>query len=174
MAEELSFHIEAAVEYDRAVAHSTRSFTVEDGQALSFPDGSFDMALCNLGLMLFPDPVRGLSEFRRVLRPLGCVAVSINPVVERSYNHPRLHQLLVEADFTVVDTHTAKHTFVLPSFGAYYGPFKRAGASTCHALAALLDDIRTTVREEARRYFGDTGGVIKSDAEHLIASGVRR
>jgi ubiquinone/menaquinone biosynthesis C-methylase UbiE len=45
------------------------SVSVEDGQALSFSDRSFDAVLCNLGLMFFPDPVRGLSEFRRVLRP---------------------------------------------------------------------------------------------------------
>src|SRR5271163_4503506 len=63
------------------------SVSVEDGQALSFADSSFDAVLCNLGLMFFPDPVRGLSEFRRVLRPDGRVAVSVNTVVERSYNH---------------------------------------------------------------------------------------
>jgi ubiquinone/menaquinone biosynthesis C-methylase UbiE len=37
------------------------SVFVEDGQALSFADCSFDVILCNLGLMFFPDPVRGLS-----------------------------------------------------------------------------------------------------------------
>ena len=63
------------------------SVSVEDGQALSFADCSFDVVLCNLGLMFFSDPVRGLSEFRRVLRPGGRVAVSVNTVVERSYNH---------------------------------------------------------------------------------------
>ena len=35
------------------------SVSVEDGQALSFFDASFDAVLCNLGLMFFPDPVRG-------------------------------------------------------------------------------------------------------------------
>src|SRR5258708_14472022 len=63
------------------------SVFVEDGQALSFADCSFDVVLCNLGLMFFPDPVQGLSEFRPLLRPGGRVAVSVNTVVERSYNH---------------------------------------------------------------------------------------
>ena len=39
-----------------------------DGQALPFADQSFDSIMCHLGLQFFPDPVRGLSEFRRVLR----------------------------------------------------------------------------------------------------------
>src|SRR6267378_3832611 len=62
------------------------SVSVEDGQALSFADESFDAVLCNLGLMFFPDPVRGLTEFRRVLCPGGRMAVSVNTVVESSYN----------------------------------------------------------------------------------------
>ena len=39
------------------------ALSVEDGQALPFADESFDAVLCNLGLMFFPDPVRGLTEF---------------------------------------------------------------------------------------------------------------
>src|SRR5687768_6855386 len=44
------------------------SFALADGQALTLPDESFDAVLCAMGLMLFPDPARGLAEFRRVLR----------------------------------------------------------------------------------------------------------
>src|SRR5438874_3305120 len=65
---------------------SNASVAVEDGQALSCPDESFDAVLCSLGLMFFPFPVRGLSEFRRVLRPSGRAAVSVNTVPNRSYN----------------------------------------------------------------------------------------
>jgi ubiquinone/menaquinone biosynthesis C-methylase UbiE len=62
------------------------SLAVEDGQALSFSDGSFDAVVCSLGLMFFPDPLRGLSEFRRVLRSDARAAVSVNTAPARSYN----------------------------------------------------------------------------------------
>ena len=134
-----------------------------------------------------------------MLRPGRRAAVSVNTVVERSYNHQinvmiarhlpslteavtrtfalgdasRLGSLFAEAGFEDVETHTEKHTFVLPSFDAYYGPFERGGDSTGQALAALPDDIRRAVREEARRYFGDRGGPIESETEYRIASGRR-
>lgn len=46
-----------------------------DGQHLSFPDASFDAALSVLGVILFPDAVRGLSEMRRAVRPGGRIAL---------------------------------------------------------------------------------------------------
>jgi len=64
------------------------SVAVEDGQALSFQDETFDVVLCSLGLMFFPDPARGLSEFRRVRSPGGraahCRRVVAMPFLQRS------------------------------------------------------------------------------------------
>ena len=48
---------------------------VMDGQALTVPDGSFDVSVSILGLIFFPDLQRGMSELRRVLRPGGRGAV---------------------------------------------------------------------------------------------------
>src|SRR5262245_22712911 len=55
-----------------------------DGQALAFRDGSFDAAVCQLGLQFFPDPARGLAEFRRVLRAGGCTAVCVQSTPDRA------------------------------------------------------------------------------------------
>jgi ubiquinone/menaquinone biosynthesis C-methylase UbiE len=42
-----------------------------DAQALPFPDGSFDVVVCQFGVMFFPDRAAGYREARRVLRPGG-------------------------------------------------------------------------------------------------------
>lgn len=48
-----------------------------DGELLPFADASFDRVLCGLGLMFFPDAAAALHEMRRVLRPQGCIALSV-------------------------------------------------------------------------------------------------
>jgi ubiquinone/menaquinone biosynthesis C-methylase UbiE len=173
---------------------------VEDGQALSFPEASFDAVICSLGLMFFPEPARGLASFHRVLRSGGRAAVSVKVAPERSYNfrinvviarhkpgladavaqlfalgdEARLKSLFSEAGFADFETFTEKNTFVLPSFDAYYSPFERGGASTGQLLTTLSETARQAVREEMRQALNDTGGPITIDVEHRIASGRRQ
>ncbi|GAA1355320.1 class I SAM-dependent methyltransferase [Streptomyces beijiangensis] len=42
-----------------------------DAQELPFEDGSFDLVLCQFGVMFFPDRAAAYSEVRRVLAPQG-------------------------------------------------------------------------------------------------------
>ena len=51
-------------------------FELGDAEALPFADGSFDAVVSNFGVHHIPDPVRALTETRRVLRPDGRVAIT--------------------------------------------------------------------------------------------------
>jgi len=50
---------------------------VADGEDLGVAEASFDAAVCRLGLMFFPDPLRGLREMHRALRPGGGVCTMV-------------------------------------------------------------------------------------------------
>ena len=172
------------------------SVSVEDGQALSFPDQSFDAVICSLGLMFFADPDRGLREFHRVLRPGGRAAISVLTVPELSYNgrinvviapflpsfaetvartfalgrEERLRSLFAAAGFTEMLMTREAHRFTLPSFDQYFGPFAHGGGSTGQAYVSLPEEVRITVQEEVRRSLGDTGGPICIEVEFGFAS----
>jgi len=46
-------------------------------EAMPFPDGSFDVALCQMGLQFMPDKAKALSEMRRVLGPGGRLLLNL-------------------------------------------------------------------------------------------------
>lgn len=55
----------------------TRVADGEDLGDLGVGEASFDAAVCRLGLMFFPDPLRGLREIHRALRPGGGVCTMV-------------------------------------------------------------------------------------------------
>lgn len=48
-----------------------------DAEELALDDGSFDVALCALGLMYMPAPLKALQEIRRLLKPGGRAVAAV-------------------------------------------------------------------------------------------------
>jgi SAM-dependent methyltransferase len=142
---------------------------VGDGEELNPDDGSFDAAVCRLGLMLFPAPARALSAVHRVLHPGGRFAAlvfsepRVNPalgiVMSTAFRHagvpPRdpfapgalfslgrpgaLEAMFTEAGFTEVVATRVDAPFRLSS-AADYVAFVRTSAPPILGLLARLDE----------------------------------
>lgn len=72
----------AGIEYARAGASELRlnnvTFLVADVAECDLPDGSFDAAICNLGLPGFASPDAALRGIARLLRPDGMLLLTTN------------------------------------------------------------------------------------------------
>ena len=133
-----------------AVARRLRSdidWRQADAAALDLPDGSFDVVLCQSGLMFFPDVVQALREMGRVARPDGTVGIQVwdrresqpgyAPLIEAAARHAGpdavgllsayfsmgdLEQLaahLAAAGLEITATHTREGAVRLPSLDAF-------------------------------------------------------
>jgi len=72
-------------------------FRIMNGEALEFPDDTFDMVYCHTVLHFTPDPARMIAEIRRVLRPGGqAVLMTVN---SRSWLFFLQRILKVEIDY---------------------------------------------------------------------------
>ena len=55
----------------RGLGKENIGFQAEDAQNLSFADNSFDLVICQFGMMFLPDKKKGFQEIYRVLKPGG-------------------------------------------------------------------------------------------------------
>lgn len=55
-----------------------------DAQRLALPEGSFELVLCQFGVMFFPDKPAAFAEAARVLTPAGTILFSVWDAVETS------------------------------------------------------------------------------------------
>lgn len=69
--------IEMAKEEAEERSLNNISFHRMDAEQLQLEDEQFDKAICCLGLMYFPSPLKGLQEMHRLLKPGGKAAISI-------------------------------------------------------------------------------------------------
>jgi ubiquinone/menaquinone biosynthesis C-methylase UbiE len=56
---------------------SNISFQRMDAEELDVEDNSYDIALCALGLMYFPEPLKAIKEMCRLLKPGGHAVVAV-------------------------------------------------------------------------------------------------
>ena len=67
---------------------------VGDATSLPFPDESYDVVLCQMGLMFIPDRVTAVREMRRVLKPGGRVVVNTPGAIQPPFE--AMEQALVQ------------------------------------------------------------------------------
>ena len=171
-----------------------------DGQALAFRDGSFDAVVCQLGLQFFPDPARGLTEFRRVLHAGKCTAVCVISTPDRApmwgvfaealsrqlpeqrdtlhlsfalADPARLEHLLRMAGFRDVRVQRETRQGTTASFDDYWAPIEAGTGQLPQAYRALPKASRRAVREEvqARLAAFESGGQLVMSVEMQIGAG---
>lgn len=171
-------------------------------RSLPFPEGRFDAVICQLGLMFFTDPARGLSEFYRVLRKGGWAAVSVTTTPERLLfacigaviarhvpdraetlnrffaipNAERLRSLISGAGFREADVQAESRAIEFASFDAYFSGIERGATLSGQEFVQLSPNLQRRIRDEVRQGLGvaDDDQRLLIDMEVLIGSGRRQ
>ena len=73
------------------------SWRQADALNLPFEDGEFDAIVCQFGLMFFPDQLRGMREFHRVLSPGGHLFLNVWDSFEHNPIGRIIHTTIAEA-----------------------------------------------------------------------------
>ena len=190
----------AMLEAARARLSDSFQAVTSDGQLLAFRDASFDAVICQLGLMFFPEPIRGLAEFRRVLRDEGHAAVCVISTPDKApmwspladalgrvlpdqqeefrlgfglSDGIRLEQMFVAAGFRDVRVTPETRHGTVASFDEYWAAVEAGTGQMPLAYLTLSETQRRAVCEEVRTKllpYVSEGG-LEMSVEMLIGSG---
>jgi ubiquinone/menaquinone biosynthesis C-methylase UbiE len=165
---------------------------VMDAEDLDFADATFDRVLCGFGLMFFPHQLHALTEFRRVLKIGGRLAVSTwcisqtneieAAMVELGMPMPKppgwitepddLSKLLTAAGFASASVKSNSHSFRYNDADEYW---RQAGGT---GMRHVLDQLGAADEERlraalARRVSRGKDKAFHSQSTALIAVGIR-
>jgi SAM-dependent methyltransferase len=151
------------------------SFEVADAMSIPFPDDSFDVAVCGLGLNYIPEPARALEEMQRVTTAEGVIAVyvwdyaegagflrrfwdvaaSVDPEAAHSDQARRfpmctpdgLRKLFQTADCKRIDLTPLEIVTRFSNFEEYWAPLLSGQGSAPNYLATRSEPIRAEIRD---------------------------
>jgi ubiquinone/menaquinone biosynthesis C-methylase UbiE len=169
-----------------------------DVRELPFPDESFDVVLCQMALMFFPDRAPALREMRRVVRESGTVAVVVPsglrtqpayaPFVEMAARHAgpdavsllgtyfvcgdltELTGLVRSAGLEVLDTQTRRGHVRLDSADEFVAVEVKSTPLGERVSEAVYEKIRQDAREVLRPFTTPSGAVEVPLEGHLVAA----
>lgn len=162
-----------AVARDSAPPGAPIAWSEAPAEAIPFPEASFDVALCGMGLQFFADRVGGLREIRRVLVEDGRLVASLPGPAPRvleimadalaahvspesaSFVHAvfslhdagEIRQLAHEAGFGKAEVRSAPKSLRLPAPGDFLWGYVRS--TPLAAAVAGLDEDRRAALERA-------------------------
>jgi SAM-dependent methyltransferase len=184
----------------RAAGLSNVATRVVDGEVLDVAPGSFDAAICRLGVMYLPDKQGALTEARRALRPGGRYAAIVFAEPDRNgffslpisiirrnaglpapapglpgpFSAVSLGELLESAGFTDVDERRLDAPLRLSS-AAECAQLERESFGALHQMLAGLDEgarqaTWAEIETELRQFEGPDGFV--GPCQLVVAGGV--
>lgn len=170
-----------AIENARSAGFSHVEGHVADGENLGLPEGSFDAAVCRLGLMLFPDPLQGLRQMLSAVRPGGrvatvvfgepaanpCITILMRTALAHAGMPPRdpfspggllslgkpglIDQLFEEAGFDAIRTTRLPAIFHLPATADYLTFIRTSAGPILQILAGLDESARQAAWDDIER-----------------------
>jgi SAM-dependent methyltransferase len=148
-------------------------------EQLPFPDGVFDAALAQLVVHFMTDPVRGLAEMGRVIRPGGVVGACVwdhaggrgplsafwravrdlDPAADdesglAGVREGHLAQLFAQAGLSATQVTTLTVRVCHASFAQWWEPFTFGVGPAGSYVACLTPDRRAALREQCQHLLG--------------------
>lgn len=135
-------------------------FEYADAAALPYAAASFDAALCQFGVMFFPDREKAFRETHRVLKPGGPLVFSVWDALDQN-PIPRLAHEVVSTFFQ-----DEPPTFLLTPFGCHrveplVAALERAGFGEIHSEAVATERELPSARDVALGLVHGNPGILE-------------